>query len=208
MGISSDPAVGTTEEKDGSRAPFFGFGICCGVFVGALIRGNASTRAAAVAGALGVAAAALAGVRQRMREYDDGDAPSLGHLFSEWLAESGRFFVYLFTYGSIILLVALDSEDGPLSDTWAEPVFVAIAAAVLALAVGQAARDVWRKEGVERQVLFESATVAFFVTVLAAAAYAMAEVLMEAPPLSMWAVWMLGMFTWALATMQRSRALR
>lgn len=208
MTISHDPALPASDDKTDSPVPFFSFGICVGVLVGAFLRGNSATRVGAVAGALGLAAAALLGVRNRRRDYGDEDAPPLGRLLSEWLAESGRFFIYLFAYGALILLIAVDDRDGPLNDTWGEPVFVAVAGGVLALAVVQAARDVWQKEGVERQVLLESATVAFFVTVLATATYAMAEALMDAPAISMWAVWGLGMLSWAVATMQRSRALR
>ena len=209
MTISQNPAAPTVEDSAESPVPFFSFGLCVGVLLGAFLRGNTASRVGAVAGAVGLAVAVVAGVRSRRRHYDEDDeTPGLGRLLSEWLSESGRFFVYLFTYGAMIFLIALDEEDGPLHDTWAEPVFAALAAAVLAFAVIHAARDVWRKEGVERQVLLESATIAFFVTVLATATYAMAEALMEAPPISMWALWALGMFSWALATMQRSRALR
>ena len=185
----------TDEGKDSGFAwPFFALGVSLGVLTGAAIRGSSLTRIAAALGFVALLAAISFGMVSRRRRAD-ADASFNDH-FNDWLAESGRFFLYLFTYGAIVLLVALDDEEGPLDGTWGEPVFVALAAACLSFAVIRAARDLWRTEGVERRVLLESTSVAFFATVLAAATYALAEVLSDAPQLPMWTVGALALCAW------------
>lgn len=186
----------TTDDDEGSGFvwPFFALGVSLGVLTGAAIRGSTLTRVAAALGFLALLAAISFGMASRRRR-SDADA-SLNDHFNDWLAESGRFFLYLFTYGAIVLLVALDDEEGPLDGTWGEPIFVALAAACLSLAVIRSARDLWRTEGVERRVLLESTSVAFFATVLAVATYAMAEVLSDAPAVPMWTVGAFALSAW------------
>lgn len=185
----------TTPEDGGFSWPFFALGMSVGVLAGAAIRGSTVSRIAALLGFVALVGAVGLGVASRRRAHDEG-APPTGELFTSWLAESGRFFLYLFTYGAIVLLIALDDEPGPLDGTWGEAVFVALAAACLSIAVLRTARDLWRTEGVERRVLLESTSVAFFATILGVSTYAMAEVLSDAPTLPMWAVGAFALFSW------------
>jgi hypothetical protein len=55
---------------------------------------------------------------------------------------------------------------------WAAPVLAVGAAALLAAGVGGTALVRWRQGGMERQVLLEATSIAFFVTVLGAGAAA------------------------------------
>jgi hypothetical protein len=79
-------------------------------------------------------------------------------------------------------------------------VFAVAGSAALVVAMGLAYQAAAGREGIDREVLFRSASFAFVATLLAAVTYALLESLAGAPRLSMWAVWTFGMLTWAAAT--------
>jgi len=53
-----------------------------------------------------------------------------------------------------------------------------------------------RSKELDRLLLSESTSVAFFLTMLASLTYALLESWVDAPPLSLWNVWTFGMLTW------------
>jgi len=58
-----------------------------------------------------------------------------------------------------------------------------------------------RSKELDRLLFTESISVAFFVTMLGSLAYALLEAWIKAPKLSMWVVFTVGMWSWAIATM-------
>lgn len=58
---------------------------------------------------------------------------------------------------------------------------------------------VLRREGIEREVLLRATCFGFFVTVLGSAFYAMFESFADAPRVSMWVPYAVGMLTWSIA---------
>lgn len=73
---------------------------------------------------------------------------------------------------------------------------IAAAAAAMVLVV----RAVGRARELDRLISVESISIAFFATMIGSLTYALLEVWVKAPRLSMWVPWSIGMFTWGLAT--------
>jgi hypothetical protein len=65
-----------------------------------------------------------------------------------------------------------------------------------------------RLRELDKEVALRATSIAFFVTMASAAAYAQFETLDGAPHLSMWLVWTIGMGTWLATTMAVSRHYR
>jgi hypothetical protein len=83
---------------------------------------------------------------------------------------------------------------------WLGPLVAAGVAVALIAPIAAGARAAVRREGIERDALLKATSLAFFVTVLGAGAYALFEVMADAPAVSMWTVWSVGMLTWAVAS--------
>lgn len=151
-----------------------------------------------------------AGLRRVRREHDDDPRPpSFAALARESTASSGRMLAYVAGYIVLVFLVAAAPGSGPRRESGGLGILVAAAAgALLAATLVDGARFHLRREGVERDVFFQSTSVAFFATVIAAVWYALFEVFADAPELSMWTVWSFGMLAWAMASavLRRRRA--
>jgi hypothetical protein len=65
-----------------------------------------------------------------------------------------------------------------------------------------------QRESVERQVLLQSASAAFFATISAALAYGLLEAFAGLSPLSAWWLYGLGMGSWAVVSLVLGRRLR
>lgn len=165
--------------------------------------GSTGARLGAVGGLAGMVAPFLLGVR-RTRLVDHGDdetPPSFIELARESTARAGRMFVYVAGYILLVFLVAMAPASGQRKDSGMAGIAVATVAAGLVIAtVVDGARLQRRRDGVERQIFLQSTSLAFFVTVLAAAAYALFEVFVDAPKLSMWLPWGWGMAAWGIGS--------
>ncbi len=192
-----------------SSAALFAFGLCIALLVIPLVVGNAAARL----GAGGALAAMLLGLvtsvrrLQRIEYAEAADPPSVMELVKEAVAYLGRYFVYLAAYIAFVLVAVATPASGARPPAWKGPLMAGLAAIALVAAMATVARVQWRKEGVERQVFLESTCIAFFITVVTSAAYALFEVLADAPQISLWSVWSLGMLTWAVTGSVRTRRL-
>jgi len=69
----------------------------------------------------------------------------------------------------------------------------------------RATRIMVRREGVERLVYVQAASIAFAATMFAAIAYAIVEELADAPALTMWWVWTFGIAVWMVSAFVLTR---
>ena len=76
------------------------------------------------------------------------------------------------------------------------------AATILAglMFMGAVVRAVRSETELERLVSTDATSIAFFVTMIAALTYGLMETYLDLPTVSMWIVWSVGMFTWAVAS--------
>lgn len=165
--------------------------------------GSAGARLGALGGLAGMVVPFLLGVR-RTRLVDHGDdttPPSYVELARESTAQAGRMFVYVAGYIVLVFLVWMAPASGPRQDSGVAGVVVATVASGLIIAtIVDGARLQRRKDGVERQIFLQSTSLAFFITVLGAVVYALFEVFIDAPKLSMWLLWVWGMSAWGIAS--------
>ena len=116
-----------------------------------------------------------------------------------------RFTAAMLAY---VLLIALGVslrdrwEDAP---AWLGPLLALAAALPAAAAVLMGPLMLRRQEGLEREVLMRSASVAFFSTMIVSLTYGLFEAFAEAPNLSAWWVYLLGMCAWAAASLVMQR---
>lgn len=201
----------TTSHRSGRKFsfPLFALGLSIGLLVVPLVRGNAGARVGAVAGLVAIAGGLAVSIRRLRRvEYAESErSPTLAELAREAVNGLGRYFVYMSAYIAFVIVAAAAPDSGERAAQGLRIALAAAAAVALAAAIADVVRLQWRKEGVERQIFLESTCVAFFVTVVASAAYALFEVMADAPRLTMWLPWSLGMFTWAVTASRRSRRL-
>ncbi len=103
---------------------------------------------------------------------------------------------------AILAYVLLIAVGVALRDRWGEaPAWLGVAIALVAALPAAAAVLVgpWmlrRQEGVERELLMRSASVAFFSTMVASLTYGLFEAFAAAPNLSAWWFYSLGMLAW------------
>lgn len=111
--------------------------------------------------------------------------------------EAAVFVIGLVLY--LLLLVggrAVVQEDDPDWQRW----LLAGAAVVVSLAaIGVSFRSALRSREVDRVVVFEASTLAFFVTMLGALTYGLLEAFVDAPRLTAWTVWIYGMSAHAVS---------
>lgn len=74
-------------------------------------------------------------------------------------------------------------------------IFAAIGFMAFTVRAGRQSREL------ERMLFSESTSIAFFVTMVGAITYALLEAWIDAPKVSMWLVWTLGMGTWAIGSL-------
>ena len=116
-----------------------------------------------------------------------------------------RFTAAMLAYLVLIALgVSLRDrwEDAP---AWLGPLFALAAALPAAAAVLMGPLMLRRQEGLEREVLMRSASVAFFTTMIASLTYGLFEAFAEAPNQSAWWVYLLGMGAWAATSLVMQR---
>jgi hypothetical protein len=102
--------------------------------------------------------------------------------------------------GAYVVLVAVGSvlaKREPQPREALTAVTIATMAAAIGLVVSLVRLGRASKE-LERLLFAEATSIAFFVTMMAAITYALAETWLGAPKQSMWLVWLVGMWTWAL----------
>ena len=207
--------MGTTTEsmaeKVGTRATLLVFGMGLGMLFMRMLRGSSGgiVAAAALVAILGAVVVLTVGVR-RLEHGDEAPAPSWHDLAIEALTGRGRAFVFFATYLTFLFVAwtARDDATTPRARVaWIGPTLAVVAGLALLVAVVSLVRRSWRVEGIERQVFLESTCIGFFVMVLVAGAYAVFEVLTDAPHLSASVWWVSGVGTWALVSALRSRKL-
>jgi hypothetical protein len=168
-----------------------------GVLAVPLAIGDAGARAGSVCAIAGIALACNAVVRATRAEHPE---ISTLDLLATGLAGTGAIGLGTAVAISAIFLWNVAPASGPRDDAgWPGPVLAAIAAGALIGSLAWGAHGVVRREGVERDALLKATSFAFFVTVLLSGAYAMFEVMADAPHVSMWFVWTVGTLTWATA---------
>ncbi|HUP84490.1 MAG TPA: hypothetical protein VM143_02375 [Acidimicrobiales bacterium] len=183
--------------------PLFVFSATVAFLAVPIAIGSAGARLGALGGLAGMVVPFLLGVR-RARLVDHGDdaaPPSFFELARESTARAGRMFVYVAGYILLVFLVWMAPASGQRKDSGLAGLVVATVASGLIIAtVVDGARLQRRMGGVERQIFLQSTSLAFFVTVLGAVAYALFEVFLDAPKLSMWLLWSWGMAAWGIGS--------
>jgi hypothetical protein len=115
----------------------------------------------------------------------------------------GRGQPVVFFGGVYVLLVAVGATLSAGSSRPGGPI-IAIAIGTLAAAVGVVVSLFAmgrRMKELERLLFSEATSMAFFITMLGAITYGLLEVWVDAPAISMWTVWMLGMGSWAVLSL-------
>lgn len=154
-------------------------------------------------GAAGGLAGMLAGFAalvnwRRIEHADDADASGIAALAVEAISISGLFWTALCAFFAVVLLAEVAPASGRRAEVeWLGPLLAVGAGGALAVAMVWAVKTARRQEGVERAVFHESGAIAFILTIVGAAIYALFEAFADAPKLSMWAVWGFG---WAVYT--------
>jgi hypothetical protein len=143
-------------------------------------------RVGAIGGMVGVGLGMCAATTAVRRQHADGPMPSLVTTINE--IASGAAVVFI---GMAVYFAAAFIAGGT-----AIPI---IGGGALLVSLAWASRVVLRREGIEREVLLRATCFAFFVTVLGSAFYAMFESFADAPHLSMWVPYAVGMVTWSIA---------
>lgn len=119
---------------------------------------------------------------------------------------SSRTWSLIALYTAVIAIGTVVLGDNPSTLAGVVMAFLAAVPAVAFLLAGPL-RQVQR-EGVERQVLLQSASAAFFATMSAALAYGLLEAFAGLSPLSAWWLYGLGMGSWAVVSLVLGRRLR
>ena len=163
--------------------------------------GSAEARFGALFAMAGIAAGVGSAVRQLRLEYaDDPAPPPTLHLLGDTLAGAGIAVVGLAVFFVMLLFGSIAPGSGPREDAgWPGLAFASVAGAALVVGLAGTGRAILRREGIERQNLLEATCIAFYVTFLFAGVYGSFEAMADAPRISMWNVWMVGGFTWAVA---------
>ncbi|HYD09906.1 MAG TPA: hypothetical protein VEA78_07375 [Acidimicrobiales bacterium] len=161
--------------------------------------GGAEGRLASAFVLAGVLVPLAAGVRTQRA---DDDRLSLLDAASAHLRGPGSWLLGL-AVGMAVLLFAVMARPDDGDVTWSGWLAAGVIAAAVAIGMAATVRWVRSREGVERRELTEATSIAFFVTVLAAATYATFESIADAPRLSMWVVWGVGMGTWSVVSVVR-----
>jgi hypothetical protein len=143
-------------------------------------------RAGAIGGMVGVGLGMSAAAAAVRREQADGPKLSLVATVNEVATGAAVVFIAMAVYFAAAFLAG------------GTAIPIIGGAAVLA-ALAWAPRFVLRREGIEREVLLRATSFAFFVTVLSSALYALFESFADAPHLSMWVPYAVGMLTWSIA---------
>lgn len=193
-----------------AAGPIASLGLCVLLLAVPLLRSNGAARfgAAAALAAMGVALALSVRRVRRVEHGDDASPPGAADSVREALAGTTPYFSATAVFLALVLVAAArPARAGGRDPSWLPSLLASGAALALVVALVVAARMHWRKGGLERQVFLESTCVAFFAVIVASGAYALFQVLAEAPPVSMWFVWGLGMVTWAVTSVVRTRAI-
>lgn len=125
-----------------------------------------------------------------------------------WQSSKLQFAIGMTAYVVFVIAGSLiiDATHPP---SWAR--VLAVLAPVLAavFAIGSQVRRVRRREGLERTILYEAASLAFFVTVLSALAYGFLQAWADAPQtLSAFWIYGFGMVVWAVLSVLLARGYR
>jgi hypothetical protein len=160
-----------------------------------VIIGDGGARLGALCAVAGILVASMAVARGARVEH-----PELRALDALAAGAAGTGAVGLGTAVtmSAIVLWTVAPGSGPREAAgWPGPALATIAAIALVASLAWGARSVMRREGIERDALLKATSLAFFVTVLLSGGYALFEVMADAPTISMWVPWSVGMLTWA-----------
>lgn len=181
--------------------PVFALAAAVLVLAVPLAIGSAEARGGAVFALVTILGGVAVVVRATRAEHaDDPTQPSSMGLLAESMSGPGLLVVGTAVYLVAVCLHTFAPGSGPREDAgWPGPALAVLAVAGLALGGAGSIRSIRRREGIERRVLVEATSIAFFVTMLGAIGYATFEAFADAPEISMWAVWSVGMFTWAVA---------
>lgn len=185
-------------------APLTAFAAAVLLLVPPMVDGDGGARIGAVFALAGMGGGLAAVVnRLRLDHSDDAVAPSAGSIVVDAISMTGPVWAALCVVFLAVLALGPGQDGADNQLTWLEPVVAAGAGAALVAAMVWGVLTSSRREGVERQVLYESAAIAFMVTVLGAAVYALFESFVDAPRLSMWVVWSVGMAVFTVLSVVR-----
>jgi hypothetical protein len=171
-----------------------------------IVIGNGGARLGALCALAGIVFAMVSIVRAARLEH-----PGLGAVdaLARGASATGAAGLGTAVTMSAIVLWTVAPGSGPREAAgWPGPTLAAVAAGALVTSLALGARSVLRREGIEREALLKATSLAFFVTVLLSGAYAFFEVMADAPHLSMWMPWTVGMLTWGIAATMLQRRLR
>lgn len=130
---------------------------------------------------------------------------NIGLMPSTRISLSRKFQIAIGGYALLLVAAVLILRSYSHPPLWLAVAFGLVLTALAAFAAISSYRDGRRTDGLEKLVVTESAGVAFFVTMAAAAGYALMESLAEAPQISMWWVWVVGMATWGITSIVMTR---
>ncbi len=146
-------------------------------------------------------------VRRAVRD-EQAEPPSWPSAITTTVVGIGWVWVGIVVLFVLTNMTGRESGGGATGPKWFGTAVAALASVALAVHMAVTVRQLWRREGVERQVFMEATAIAFFVTLVAGGVYALFEYLAGAPRLSMWWLWFFGMVAWGAISTFRMRQLR
>lgn len=172
---------------------YAGFTVCAMALAVGAVTGGGGARIGGACGLLGLVAAVWAIVRGDRREHAEEHRP-LATSVSEAMRWTG---VSWFGVAAFVAIAFLASNDG---STALKAVAITAAAIGLGGTFVVIVRGSLRAEGVERELYLVSTSVAFVMTMVGIAIYALAESAFGAPKLSLWWVYTGGIVTWVVTS--------
>ena len=117
-----------------------------------------------------------------------------------WKVMKGTPLVAFIGYiGFVLVGGSLNNREGRPT---AALVVIAIGSIVSAtVSLGSLIRRARKSRELDRVLFTEATSIAFAVTMLAVLTYGLLEAFVDAPRLSMWSVWTVGMSSWAIASL-------
>ena len=161
---------------------------CLGLLGSFAMSGDGGARAGGIAGLTGVLLGLAFPLRALVTEHGDELQPPGRLRLLGSLLEASRWI----WAGLLVVYVSITLASGGSSHRAVTAVGLVGAGAAFMVALGRQFRCVLGREGVERETALKGIAWSFFLTMTGALVYGLLEVTVDAPHLSMWAVWALG----------------
>lgn len=192
-------------EAGESPLPFLSLGMAVGMLGLCAARAGGGVRLASIAGLVAIAMALIVPLRSAKRSYGD-DHPGWNALLDEVLAGPARFVPYLGAATAFLFIASVAPGSGARDRIpWLGPLMAGLGAIAIAVVVAGAVRSLLRTEGVERQALLTSSSIAFFVSIVLVGAWSCLEAVASAPAVPMLAVWLVALAVWGAVHLAISR---